>query len=646
VRRLILITLLFCLMVTVLPGLSKAKKTSLSEMNSFVSVDLVTNQSYSERINFAVERLRKLNIIRQVNVDDIRINENMTRAELVVNLVRGFGQEENAKLLMGFAAFPDTGNHWASGYIAMGKIIVEKNGGEAIGMPDGSFQPDGLLTHSQTVAMIMKFVGAKRVENLSWPEDYLRGAVNVNILTSEDLAWIAPMHNDYSTRGYVFYYMDRAFYYYKFPSGKTVYTTYVDTVAPTVSVDIPSSTVETTIEITGYVSDDTRIVKINQQMANLADGVFNGQVTLIPNQSNTIVIEAEDYAGNITEKTLSVTQINPDEDDVAADTDSLEIGFAAGDTSDSVTKDVVLPVKGENGSVISWVSSDLGTVSVTGVVVRPMSADQMVTLTATISKGSAMQTKQFVIMVKRLLDVTPPTLTVDVGGGTYYRAQTVAITASEEATIYYTLDGSEPTTSSLVYRDPIEITGDTTLNYFAIDLAGNTSSKLTQVYTIIMPVTGWVEENHPALRLSGLWTPFENSSYSGGVSLVGGESVELNFEGVGIRWIASTSENYGLADVYIDGVYFNEVNLYSPEVHYQNVVFEAKGLVEGVHTIMIVKKGILGHPNGKDATINVDAFEVLATSSRDTVRAKKPRNSDGIKEPIIIDDPRPGRKEK
>ncbi len=81
-------------------------------------------------------------------------------------------------------------------------------------------------------------------------------------------------------------------------------------------------------------------------------------------------------------------------------------------------------------------------------------------------------------------DTTAPTTTASPAGGTYSSAQTVTLTANETATIYYTTDGTTPTTGSTVYTGAISISAGTTLKYFAVDSAGNSESVKTETYVI------------------------------------------------------------------------------------------------------------------------------------------------------------------
>ncbi len=74
-------------------------------------------------------------------------------------------------------------------------------------------------------------------------------------------------------------------------------------------------------------------------------------------------------------------------------------------------------------------------------------------------------------------------------GGTYNTAQSVTLTANEAAAIYYTTNGSIPTTSSTQYSAAIPISATTTLKYFAKDTAGNSEAVKTQTYTITVAST-------------------------------------------------------------------------------------------------------------------------------------------------------------
>jgi hypothetical protein len=81
-------------------------------------------------------------------------------------------------------------------------------------------------------------------------------------------------------------------------------------------------------------------------------------------------------------------------------------------------------------------------------------------------------------------DTTPPVTSATPGGGDYDSAQAVVLSANEPATIYYTVNGTTPTTSSAVYSAPIAINATTTLKYFARDTAGNKEPVKSQTYTI------------------------------------------------------------------------------------------------------------------------------------------------------------------
>jgi YD repeat-containing protein len=85
-------------------------------------------------------------------------------------------------------------------------------------------------------------------------------------------------------------------------------------------------------------------------------------------------------------------------------------------------------------------------------------------------------------------DGTAPSTTPSPAGGSFGSAQSVTLNCTDQGSgydkIYYTTDGTNPTTSSSVYSAPLYIMVTTTLKYFCRDLAGNSEPIQSQTYTI------------------------------------------------------------------------------------------------------------------------------------------------------------------
>jgi len=72
--------------------------------------------------------------------------------------------------------------------------------------------------------------------------------------------------------------------------------------------------------------------------------------------------------------------------------------------------------------------------------------------------------------------------------GSYSAAQTVSISdATSDATIYYTTDGTAPTTSSSVYGPPLTVSSTETLKAFAVATGHLHSGQVSATYTIESP---------------------------------------------------------------------------------------------------------------------------------------------------------------
>ncbi len=72
-------------------------------------------------------------------------------------------------------------------------------------------------------------------------------------------------------------------------------------------------------------------------------------------------------------------------------------------------------------------------------------------------------------------------------GGNFYSAQDISLSADAGASIYYTLNGSTPTTSSTLYSSPIHLEEDTTTTLKAFSY--KSGAEASQIYTAIYVIT-------------------------------------------------------------------------------------------------------------------------------------------------------------
>ncbi|GHO69983.1 hypothetical protein KSC_088750 [Ktedonobacter sp. SOSP1-52] len=85
--------------------------------------------------------------------------------------------------------------------------------------------------------------------------------------------------------------------------------------------------------------------------------------------------------------------------------------------------------------------------------------------------------------------ITAIQVTASPPAGTYSGPQSVVLSLNMPGTIYYTSDGSTPTTSSTQYSGPIKVTSSETLKFFGKDQVGNSGPVQSQAYTINSPPT-------------------------------------------------------------------------------------------------------------------------------------------------------------
>ena len=81
---------------------------------------------------------------------------------------------------------------------------------------------------------------------------------------------------------------------------------------------------------------------------------------------------------------------------------------------------------------------------------------------------------------------TPPTNspTFSLSSGTYSGTQTVTLHGPSKAKIYYTTDGSQPTTASALYSTAISVSQTATITAIAVAPASLVSGPVADTYTI------------------------------------------------------------------------------------------------------------------------------------------------------------------
>ena len=187
------------------------------------------------------------------------------------------------------------------------------------------------------------------------------------------------------------------------------------------------------------------------------------------------------------------------------------------------------------------------------------------------------------------VDTTPPTVAAAPLGGSFNAPQSVTLTATDNypgTSIYFTTNGSTPTSSSTRYTGPISISTTTTLKFVAIDAAGNSSAIGAQTYTIAsvppgggaLPA-GWQTQDIGAVGIAG------TASFASGIYTVTGAGADI--------WGTSDAFRYAYTTLNGDGqVTARVVTEQSVNVWTKAGVMIRESLAPGsAHALMLVSPG-------------------------------------------------------
>jgi hypothetical protein len=233
-------------------------------------------------------------------------------------------------------------------------------------------------------------------------------------------------------------------------------------------------------------------------------------------------------------------------------------------------------------------------------------------------------------------DNTPPQVAVTSPANGAVVSGTITITANASdnkavAGVQFKYNGNnigaEDTTA------PYSVTGDTrtvpdgsyTLTAVARDAAGNRTTSSPVTITIANngppppPSPGRYEETDPSVTFSAGWmqTSLQQSDWSGWSggsamwSAVPGAQATFTFTGTSATWIGYRSVDSGIPQVFVDGAYVGDVNLFALNDEVSTRAYSVVGLANARHTLTI-EVTANKYPTSTSNKVVVDAFEVPA----------------------------------
>lgn len=178
-----------------------------------------------------------------------------------------------------------------------------------------------------------------------------------------------------------------------------------------------------------------------------------------------------------------------------------------------------------------------------------------------------------------------------------------AVQDGGEAVLIASSSWAEDHTDKVVTFDPVDATAIQLKVIAGAGGFGTAAEINVYEYTGETPELTYhfVDDRDASLVYSGTWHDDSGSTFLNGTARYTSDanaSVSFTFTGTAIQWYGQNDTNFGTANVYIDGVLVETVNVYGSMAS-QKLLFSRTGLTAGEHTIRIVRAS---------ATIDVDYF--------------------------------------
>ncbi|MFW5987856.1 MAG: LamG domain-containing protein [bacterium] len=134
-----------------------------------------------------------------------------------------------------------------------------------------------------------------------------------------------------------------------------------------------------------------------------------------------------------------------------------------------------------------------------------------------------------------------------------------------------------------------------------------------------------VDNEDEAVTFSGVWNSIaDDKAYQGSekTDWRTGSFAEFEFTGTDVRWLGSKARTRGEADVYLNEEKIDNVNNYSEETEYQEVIFSLEDLEPKTHTLKVDPTNS-GNEEVNTKLVAIDAFEYIPTMEKAIELTKK-----------------------
>ncbi|UJF32791.1 hypothetical protein [Paenibacillus hexagrammi] len=103
-----------------------------------------------------------------------------------------------------------------------------------------------------------------------------------------------------------------------------------------------------------------------------------------------------------------------------------------------------------------------------------------------------------------------------------------------------------------------------------------------------------IENDDASLKYNANWSQNLNDAHSGKTASYSWDlyaNVQFTFTGTSVAWFGYTNMYNGIADVYIDNKYITQIDTYSSEAKFNQLLYQTSNLTNGIHTIKVERSG-------------------------------------------------------